>query len=421
MSEYHYNDYGDPSPGPAPSPGPGPGRGRPPKGGNDFWDTASWVISVAMIFGWFPVGLFFTIAHSVGHDYLGNLLRSIFGRTDRKNDGDPGRERRRKTAYENPSRRAKTSAAPARDERFSGIRHADAGTKVKNVFGWILVGLGALATIGAVVNGASVWSALSMAAIALGGGALVLSAAAGRRREAKFRRCMTVSGDRGVVDIKGLAKTVGMDLAETDRTLAEMVDRGYYGEKAYIDHQRCLLVIDVENMRDVYRREDEARAAAAAAGEKAEDDEAKARMSEYERYIDQIEQADVDIEDAVMSAKIQQMKSITAAIFREVEAHPEKRSQIDRFMNYYLPTTLKLLESYARIEDYGVAGENMDKAKADIERIADTLVEGYKKQLDKLYRAEAMDIAGDVSVIESMLKRDGLSGQSDFAAPTGGR
>jgi 5-bromo-4-chloroindolyl phosphate hydrolysis protein len=121
-----------------------------------------------------------------------------------------------------------------------------------------------------------------------------------------------------------------------------------------------------------------------------------------------------------MSQKIRRMQSLTAAIFQEVEAHPEKKSQIDRFMNYYLPTTLKLLDSYARIEEQGVTGENMAKAKADIERIADTLVSGYEKQLDTLYKAEAMDIAGDVSVIENMMKRDGLAGQNDFGQTMGG-
>ena len=121
-----------------------------------------------------------------------------------------------------------------------------------------------------------------------------------------------------------------------------------------------------------------------------------------------------------MSEKIRRMQELTASIFAEVEAHPEKKSQIDRFMNYYLPTTLKLLKSYARIERQGVSGENMAKAKADIEGIADTLVEGYKKQLDRLYQAEAVDIAGDVSVIENMLKRDGLTGKNDFGTPMGG-
>ncbi len=421
MSDYLYI-YISPSPGPGPggSPGPGPGNGRPPVG-EDGFGAASWAIGVALIFLWFPVGLFFTIAHSTGHDFLGNFLRGLFGGSGKAGQGNytsPSQTRRAQNqAYTTPGQ---VKRAPVQGERFPGVRRADAGATLKTVFGWILTGFGALATMGTIFDGSGVWRLLSAIAIILGGGALVLSGAMGRRKEAKFRRCLTISGDRGVVDMKRLAKTLGVDLEEADKTITEMVDRGYYGEKAYIDHERCLLVIDVEDMRDVYRREDEARAAAAAAKEKAESDEAKARMTEYERYIAQIEQADVDIEDEAMSAKIQTMKSLTAAIFREVEAHPEKRSQIDRFMNYYLPTTLKLLESYARIEDYGVAGENMDKAKADIERIADTLVEGYKKQLDKLYRAEAMDIAGDVSVIENMLKRDGLSGKSDFGTPMGG-
>lgn len=89
-------------------------------------------------------------------------------------------------------------------------------------------------------------------------------------------------------------------------------------------------------------------------------------------------------------------------------------------MDYYLPTTLKLLSSYAHIEAQGVSGDNMAKAKADIERIADTLVQGYEKQLDTLYQAEAVDIAGDVSVIENMMKRDGLAGGNDFGQVMGG-
>lgn len=164
-------------------------------------------------------------------------------------------------------------------------------------------------------------------------------------------------------------------------------------------------------MRYVYQAEDEAEAAGEAARKEAQRESSR---SEYDKIIEQIRQADIDIEDEVMSEKIRTMQELTAAIFSEVEAHPEKKPQIQRFMNYYLPTTLKLLDSYARIEEQGVSGDNMAKAKADIERIADTLVEGYRKQLDTLYQSEAVDIAGDVSVIENMMRRDGLTGHNDF-------
>ena len=403
MSAYDYNYNGSPSPGPGPgSPGP-----RPPRRDTD-WGAVSWVLGMILTFAAGPLGLFLTFAHAAGHDLLGNLLQGIFG--SRKKAARPASSARR-----SGTARAKAKPREQREEsRFDGVRHADAGATAKTVCGWILTGLGFLAATGSVGDG--LWTFLTALAIALSGGAMVWSAIRGRKKEAKFRQCFSVSGDRGVVDMKMLARTLGVEQAEADKLYTEMVERGYYGERAYIDHARGLLVIDVEDMRDVYRREDEERAKHQAD----EQAQAKEKMTEYERYVERIRQADVDIADEVMSEKIRRMQNLTASIFAEVEAHPEKKPQIDRFMTYYLPTTLKLLESYARIEAQGVSGENMAKAKADIEGIADTLVAGYEKQLDKLYRAEAMDIAGDVSVIENMLKRDGLSGQDDFGQTAAG-
>ncbi len=398
MSEYHYNFNDSPGPGPG-SPGP-----RPPRRDTD-WGGVSWVLGMALTFALGPVGLILTFAHAAGNDILGNLLQRVFGQRT------SGTQSRRTAAS---GARAKSSSGTGTAEsagRFTDVRHADTGSTAKTVAGWILAAFGAASAIGSI--GTGLWQVLSMVAVALSGGALAFSGILGRRKEAKFRRCMAVSGDQGVVDIKKLSKTLGVDLAEADKMLTEMVDRGYYGERAYIDHERCLLVIDVEDMRDVYRREDEAKKTQAAADE-------QSKMSEYERYVERIRQADIDIEDESMSEKIRRMQELTASIFAEVEAHPEKRPQIDRFMTYYLPTTLKLLESYARIEAQGVTGENMAKAKKDIEGIADTLVAGYEKQLDKLYTAEAVDIAGDVSVIENMLKRDGLADKNDFGTAMGG-
>ena len=400
-NDYNYNFNGSPGPGPG-STGP-----RPPR---RDWEGISWAIDVALIFAWFPLGLAFTIAHSKGVDIIGKLLEAVFGQRSSATGTAP-------RAYRAPNARQTASQSWTREgERFKPLRRADAGANVKTVFGWILVGFGLLGAFGAIGSYESLWTVLSMLAISLGGGALVGSAIGGKKKEAKFRRCFAVTGDKGVVDIRKLAKTLGMNLTETDKMITEMVDRGYYGERAYVDHGRRLLVIDVEDMREIYRQEDE---------EKAQEKKTKAadpmaNMTEYERYVELIHQADVDIADEVMSEKIRKMQAITSAIFREVEAHPEKRSEIDRFMNYYLPTTLKLLNSYARIEAQGVSGENMAKAKADIESVADTLVAGYKTQLDKLYRAEAIDIAGDVSVIESMLRRDGLTGESDFGQTAAG-
>ena len=104
------------------------------------------------------------------------------------------------------------------------------------------------------------------------------------------------------------------------------------------------------------------------------------------------------------------MEDLTSRIFQAVQEKPEKEPQIKSFMSYYLPTTLKLLRSYADFEKSGASGDNISSAKAEIERILDTLVDGFRKQLDKLYESEAMDISSDIDVLETMLRRDGLTG-----------
>ena len=85
-------------------------------------------------------------------------------------------------------------------------------------------------------------------------------------------------------------------------------------------------------------------------------------------------------------------------------------------MNYYLPTTLKLLESYSRIERVGVAGENMKRSKENIEKTLDLLVSGFERQVDQLFKNESIDISSDISVLEQMMQKDGLSGEGDIAA-----
>ena len=89
--------------------------------------------------------------------------------------------------------------------------------------------------------------------------------------------------------------------------------------------------------------------------------------------------------------------------------HPEKEKQIQSFMNYYLPATLKLLNSYAELEKQPTAGENIVKSKERIEKTLERLVYAFDRQLNQLFESEAMDITTDIDVLEKMMAKDGLA------------
>ena len=126
------------------------------------------------------------------------------------------------------------------------------------------------------------------------------------------------------------------------------------------------------------------------------------------------------IEDETISAQIDHLEEVTRKIIGEVVKQPKKLPQIRRFLNYFLPTTLKILNAYDRMDSAGIAGDNISTTKAKVENMMGTIVQAFDKQLDALFGAEAMDISTDITVMENLLAQEGLSGKDKTASPDGG-
>ena len=127
--------------------------------------------------------------------------------------------------------------------------------------------------------------------------------------------------------------------------------------------------------------------------------------------IAEMKRLDDNIADPGISADIVRLEQISGKIFEEVKRDPKKLPKIRRFMDYYLPTTLKLLNSYDRMSGAGISGENIDTTLAKVEGMMRTIVAAFEKQLDSLYGADALDISTDITVLENMMAREGLTEQ----------
>ena len=89
-------------------------------------------------------------------------------------------------------------------------------------------------------------------------------------------------------------------------------------------------------------------------------------------------------------------------------------------MNYYLPTTIKLLNAYDRMSAQGIEGETLDKSMNSINEMLDAAIVAYKKRLDPLFETQALDIETDIDVMNQMLAREGLTGEKDFDVQVSG-
>lgn len=139
------------------------------------------------------------------------------------------------------------------------------------------------------------------------------------------------------------------------------------------------------------------------------DPEIDKMIEDKEKAVIEMRRLNDAILDPTLSMQIDHLEEVTTKILNYVVEHPNKKSQVSRFFNYYLPTTLKLLNSYDRMDDAGISGMNIDGTKGKVEEMMTTAMTAFDKQLDALFADEALDVATDIKVMENLLRSEGLT------------
>lgn len=236
-------------------------------------------------------------------------------------------------------------------------------------------------------------------AMAIGGGGALLTGLRMKSTRKLERLLDKVVGERDNISLPELFAAAGVDAARGRAAVESAIEHGYFGADAYIDNRTGTLVV---------------RGAAPQPPRPAEPAPAPAPEDQYAALQRQLRQANDAIPDPVMTAKISRLEDVSARIFALAKKDPDKKAQLQKFMDYYLPTALKLLNTYAQLSAQDVQGTNITEAKQSIERSMNLLITAFENQLDKLFASDALDVSTDIAALEGMLNLDGLTG-GDFA------
>ncbi len=317
-----------------------------------------------------------------------------------------------------PQKSRKTEASAHRSAGDTVLRKPKKGAKLLMVVGAVLAAIGAVTVFGSLAEMVS-WGyynylleqIFSGLGFILCGGVMYGAGRGMKKRERRYQDYLRVIRNERIVLLKTLASVAGVSVRKATRDLEEMLEDGRLPEGAFLDRTRECLVLDPAAMP--YRVEAEAtlnlQREQAAEMENPETEPEDAPAGEYARILHNIRTANEDILDETMSAKIDHIETVARSIFAIVEEKPERRQEIRSFFNYYLPTTQKLLDFYAQLEAQPVQSQTIQDSRKNIEGIMDNLVRGFENQLDSLFRADALDISSDISVLENMLAQDGLN------------
>lgn len=383
-----------------------------------------WVIVLCFVFGLWPVGVILIILRagqeSKGREYARdaadkvrsaaeNVKRTV--QTDyrniRSNAGQTNTDRVNRTEKNTTSKPAADSGSKTKNIIAMRLRRIKNGNWM-TILGAILAICCGMATANAVANdiGYLSYEPLWMLEDALApfimtgiGAGLFIWGQLKKRKNRKFKRYINLIGDQEQVSIDALASALPAEPDKVADTLQDMIDQGIFGDQAYINYSYGMLVLDGSGVK---------------ATEKPKEKPSSETEGEDAALLRRIREANDRIANEEMSRKIDRIEEITGRILEFQKEHPDKATDLRKFLNYYLPTTLKILNTYAEMEKQGITGENIDATKQRVENMMDMVVEGFERQLDKLFAGDMMDIAADITVMEQMMEGDGLFDRDDM-------
>ena len=243
-----------------------------------------------------------------------------------------------------------------------------------------------------------------------------------RKQMKRFNQYLRTLGNNLYYDIEDFARNLGYTEKQVRKDLKDMIRQGIFKEGHLDKQETCLMISDkmydqyLETQKNYEEAEKQKAVASAynaasnAASEAKMSAECRAVLKEGEEYIRHINYCRSLMKKPEMRNKLDRLSQVLGRIFDAIKKDPDKVSDLHRMMNFYLPTTQKLLTAYCELENQPVAGTNIESTRKEIETSLDTLNGAFEKLLDDLFQDTAWDISSDISVLNTMLAQDGYAG-----------
>ena len=384
---------------------PRPPRQQPPKKDSDI---GSWIFIAVMFTVAWPIGLILLL---IKLSESGNKKKNA-----RRTTGQSGQRTSQRVGQTAQAEKARTAVKQVTQTPD----YTDKGAKTMKIIGAVVGILGAFFLVQQVdyfeLRYAIKWhdwmdllrQVFYPMGMMAGGVSLLLGSGVMKRRQRRFATYLRTAGQKPAVPLDYLARAVDVSRRRVEKDLNLMLEKGLWGDEAYIDMGSGMLFRSQAAATAYFDRTRQ---------QKEEQEQSQVQPEAAEGYtgiLRQIRQLNDRIADETLSLKIDRIEQVSGRIFKAIEDTPAKKNAAGTFLNYYLPTTLKLLENYADFEEAGVSGENLSQAKSRIVATMDNIVAGFEHQLDELYRTDAMDVDSDIRVMETMLRRDTASAADDF-------
>ena len=240
-----------------------------------------------------------------------------------------------------------------------------------------------------------------------------------RKRVRRFKKYVRFIDDNSYCLIKDLARFSKEKEDFVIKDLNKMIKLGMFIE-GHIDDENNYFMLNDDVYNDYLNLKKQQMAKAELEKKEKihedineEQEELNSILEMGRKYIEQIKVVRNDLYKEEISIKLDKLQGISSQIVDYVEKNPKKIQEVNKFINHYLPITLKLINSYKELTKQTVQGDNIKNAKIEIEKSIDIINNAFENLLDDLYEDIVLDISTDISVLKTLFHQEGLT-EEDF-------
>lgn len=287
------------------------------------------------------------------------------------------------------------------------------------IFGYLLTGMFALSTFVMSIflavdpSPGRIVSVAFMGMISLGCLGVGVAGTSMRGLTKRFKKYIRLIGNRSYCTVEELSNGMGRDKKAVLRDLKKMIDKRMFLQGHLDKKETCLIVTDEMYQQyltvEEQAKERERQHNVLEQQRSRMPEECQKILAEGEAYIRYIRECNEELPGEEISEKLSRLELIITRIFMEVEKNPSLAGELRKFMNYYLPTTRKLVDAYREMDKEPISGKHIESTKREIEDTLDTINQAFENLLNSFFKDKALDISSDISVLHTMLAQEGLT------------
>ena len=237
------------------------------------------------------------------------------------------------------------------------------------------------------------------------------------KRLTRMKRYVSLCDGNMYINIRELALQTNKSADYVLKDVKKMLKLGFFPQGHLDEKETCLMLDDetyreylkINQQRKVIAQEEAAKKATLQKKKQAQSPELERMMKDGQTYIQKLHEMNELLPGEVISNKLYRMENLLKEIFEQLEEDPSQMPNMQKLMEYYLPTTIKLLEAYKNFNDVTVPNNDIIKAKSEIEKTVDTINEAFTELLNKLFQSTVFDVTTDAQVLQTMLAKEGLT------------